>query len=207
MVGRCAGRVRGTELSLLFSLFGNLSLWFPIAPIEDNEQDEVNAKYVWLSLSITITITIIIDYHHHHSSLSLTIIIASLYEACCSLLLHIMGLGENIITYSIANIMSAILSLYSVLFRMLVNESKEKSMMNIYVNLMKAITSKMLTKPLLFKYYCVNISIYITFIIIIITITIIIITHPSSFILLAVQYARRRSQWSHLTETKGYEQY
>ena len=71
-----------------------------------------------------------------------------------------MSLGENILTYSVANIMAAIFSLYSVLFGMLTREHLDHAVLSVFVNRMKAVSGKMLTKPLLFKYYCVNISFY-----------------------------------------------
>lgn len=68
-----------------------------------------------------------------------------------------MTLGENVTTYSVANIMSTVFVLYSVMFKQIVNDTNPKEA-SIYVNMMKSITTKMLTKPLMFKYYCVNIS-------------------------------------------------
>ena len=68
-----------------------------------------------------------------------------------------MTLGENVTTYSVANIMSTVFVLYSIMFKQIVNDTNPKEA-STYVNMMKSITTKMLTKPLMFKYYCVNIS-------------------------------------------------
>mgnify|MGYP000014891791 FL=1 len=70
-----------------------------------------------------------------------------------------MNLGENITTYSIANIMTTIFILYSTMFKQIIHEIDSK-VCSVYVNMMKSITTKMLTKPLMYKYYCVNISFY-----------------------------------------------
>ena len=144
-MGRCAGRVRGTELSLLFSIYNHIPHWFSDGEVNTTPAfEQMKAKYVTLS-----------DYYVH---LHLFIIILRLFETCCDLLLSIMSLGENILTYSVANIMAAIFSLYSVLFRILLREDIDHAIQSVYVNRMKAVSGKMLTKPLLFKYYCVNIS-------------------------------------------------
>ena len=94
----------------------------------------------------------------------------------------IMSLGENVITYSVANIVVMATELYRVLFREMVksggdgekmvksdgdgekmvksngDDEKGQGILGVYINKFKAVTSKMVAKPLLFKYYSIYIS-------------------------------------------------
>ena len=74
----------------------------------------------------------------------------------------IMSLGENVITYSVANIVAMATELYRVLFREMVKSDDDgeqgQGVLGVYINEFKAVTSKMVAKPLLFKYYSIYIS-------------------------------------------------
>lgn len=76
-----------------------------------------------------------------------------------------MSLGEHVITYSVANIISMTRELYRVMFREIAKQQGDDAqcensqrVLGVYINNFKAITGKMVSKPLLFKYYSIYIS-------------------------------------------------
>lgn len=80
-----------------------------------------------------------------------------LYDLLCDLVLHVINLKDTILTYSIANILFVITQLYRIMFKQVVDKNSEIS---VYINSFKSVTSRMTSKPLLFKHYMVNISLY-----------------------------------------------
>ena len=66
----------------------------------------------------------------------------------------IIYLKDSAITYPIANLIYIIQQLYSIMFNQIVQQNQS---MNIYINAVKEITSRMVSKPLLFKYYMINV--------------------------------------------------
>ena len=79
----------------------------------------------------------------------------ALFEAYCRLLLTIMTLGENVLTYSVSNVLAGVTELFSVTFRRMAENDEH---VGTYVNLLKSVSSRMTNRPLLYKHYCVNIS-------------------------------------------------
>ena len=76
-----------------------------------------------------------------------------------------MSLGEHVITYSVANIISMTRELYRVMFREMAKQQGDdaqcensQGVLGVYINNFKSITGKMVSKPLLFKYYSIYIS-------------------------------------------------
>ena len=66
-----------------------------------------------------------------------------------------MTLGENVLTYSVSNVLAGVAELFSVTFRRLVENDEH---VGTFVNLLKSVSSRMTNRPLLYKHYCVNIS-------------------------------------------------
>ena len=66
-----------------------------------------------------------------------------------------MTLGENVLTYSVSNVLAGVTELFSVTFRRMAENDEH---VGTYVNLLKSVSSRMTNRPLLYKHYCVNIS-------------------------------------------------
>lgn len=76
-----------------------------------------------------------------------------------------MSLGEHVITHSVANIISMTTELYRVMFREMAKLQGDdaqcqnrQAVLGVYINNFKSVTGKMVSKPLLFKYYSIYIS-------------------------------------------------
>lgn len=66
-----------------------------------------------------------------------------------------MTLGENVLTYSVSNVLAGVTGLFSVTFRRVAENDEH---VGTYVNLLKSVSSRMTNRPLLYKHYCVSIS-------------------------------------------------
>lgn len=71
------------------------------------------------------------------------------------MVLLLINLKTTVLTYAIANFIYFVLQLYHILFSHLLNNDPD---IKLYINGFKAITTRMTTKPLLFKHYMMNIS-------------------------------------------------
>ena len=71
------------------------------------------------------------------------------------MILSIIHLKDSVITYPIANLIYLIQQLYGIMFNQIVQQNQH---MSIFINAMKEITSRLVSKPLLFKYYMISVS-------------------------------------------------
>ena len=85
-------------------------------------------------------------------------VLCSLFVALSELTICLMGSNDHILSGIMGNLMGLITELYRVMFGRIMDNSAEKEEVSTYVNHFKAISTKLLSKPWLFKYYMQNIS-------------------------------------------------
>ena len=85
-------------------------------------------------------------------------VLTSLFVALSDLTVCLMGGNDHILSGIMGNLMGLITELYRVMFARMADNSAEKEEVSTYVNHFKAISTKLLSKPWLCKYYMQNIS-------------------------------------------------